>query len=118
MASGTINVQGITTVSSGNGSFSATTSWTYTGCSVNIPANCVYAIQGNAWYLASRPDAIAISTSDTNVNSQVSNGGNNGAMGSCSYVGYTSMAFTAYLWAKYSANGINSVNLVGWYMPK
>jgi len=91
----------------------------YTGCSFTIPANCVYAIEGCAWYLASRPEYVALCTSDTNVNAQLANCANAGLMASVGYVGNTGTnPTTIYLWAKYGGTGTNSVQLSGWYIHK
>ena len=120
MASGTISVNGRPqTFSVGEGSFAAEAVAKYTGCSYTIPANSIYAVEGCAWYLASRPEYVALCTSDTNVNAQLANGGNAALMASVGYIGSTSSSsLTIYLWAKYAGTGSNSVQLNGWYMPK
>ena len=118
MATGTIaKPYEIHTFNYGKSDFSATSAWKYTGLTVTIPANCAFVIQGTGWYNGSRPEALAICTSSTSINAQVSNGANNGASATVTYAGYiASQSTTYYLWAKYGSDATNSVNISGWYI--
>ena len=100
-----------------NSNFNASTSFQYTGVSIQIPAGYAAIISAKALYINSRPNSVAICGSSTNVNAQIANGSNFGVMANATAFHSTSTGATLYLWAKYDGTGINSVEMKGVYFP-
>ena len=104
-------------VEASNSSFEATTSWKYTGVSLQIPARHTFIGEAHAYYNNNSPVAVAMCDSSTNVNAQFANGGINGASAYASFVRASLGGSTVYLWAKYGGTGINTVGISGLLIP-
>ena len=108
-------LSGATTVSD-SGSVSNTTTFSYTGKSVTIPANKVYVITANCFFTNAVPVAIGIVNSPTSQYGVLSSGVYGAITASCTCCGKTGNSpQTFYLWAKYESASNNNCNISGVY---
>lgn len=94
------------------------TSLSYTGTSVTIPANCFYSLTFKAVFNNSKPQLIGVSTSSSTYREIVSNAAGQ-HFASVSYSNKTgSSAETFYVWAQYPSANQNNIGITGFYIPQ
>lgn len=94
------------------------TSLSYTGTSVTIPANCFYSLTFKAVFNNSKPQLIGVSTSSSTYREIVSNASGQ-HFASVSYSNKTgSSAETFYVWAQYPSANQNNIGITGFYIPQ
>lgn len=91
--------------------------WAYSGLTVTIPANCIFAVYAQNVWSSAQPDGIAIqfgsnASPDTRPFETCAMGN-----GVTSYGGYTPSGMTLYVYVKNNGLSANLVYLLGWYMP-
>ena len=91
----------------------SSTSLSYTGLSVSIPANSNYAINFALRFSNSAPQEILISTSQTSMLPYQVYAHSESGVASVS--GRTDSAITLYLWGRYNGETENGVLIDGWY---
>lgn len=104
----------LTNINQTNYSFSAQTTLSATGLSIEIPANSNFSIMVNLIFVNSSPQEVAISTSNSSLNER--NTVYRSETAFASFSGRTgSSAATFYVWAKYNVAASNFLYYSGWY---
>ena len=97
-------------------SFTSNTSLAYTGASITIPANCIYAFLASAMFINSSPKIVSIGKSSTSSPSILAAEYVN-TSASASLVGTTgNSAVTFYIWAQYNSASENRIDIDGFYI--
>ena len=94
--------------------FTSSSTTSYTGVSITIPAGKSFAIRADAQYNTKEPKEIYLVRSDSSIAEKfrIMAGGE---VGSCSVSGYAAANITLYVWAKYGGAGSNTIGLYGFY---
>lgn len=99
-------------------SITTSTTLTYTGVSVTIPAGKEFAILVKATYRNNEPLEIALSTSNSAIRTYNTVARSDSAS-TISFAGYTDASYigslTLYVWAKYASSGSNDIDVSGYY---
>ena len=103
--------------------FTSSTSYSYTGVSFTIPANCQFVVTVVAQYQNGAPQEVGINTTTNNdlytVAHQTVSSNHNDAELSCTWSGQTdSSSITRYVWAKYASAASNAIIINGFYIPQ
>ena len=103
-----------------NDTFTSSTSFTYTGSNITIPANSYFTITATFWYVNGQPVNAALMGSSTSTGSPYCTAESSNNLVSCTYSGYTTSSVrTLHAWAKYDrANTTNAVRYEGFYIQK
>ena len=93
------------------------TTLSYTGITFTIPAYCAFAVWVECYYTNSEAKEVAISSSNTSINSWQTRARVTDA-NSCSFAGYSDDSEKPiFVWARYSSAKKNRIRVHGWYMP-
>lgn len=94
----------------------SSTTYAYTGVSVDIPVGSCYVITAIAYYNYGSPVSIGIGLSDTRADYiKTSSTGANGSA-SCTFSGFAPENIMLYVWASYNNVSRNTIYLRGFYL--
>ena len=96
--------------------FASSASLSYTGCSVTIPENSIYAMLIELVFMSSQPKEIAISYSDSSL-TVYNTVFRSDECSTASICGLTTFAATFHIWARYDGAATNRLSIKGWHMP-
>lgn len=94
----------------------SSTTYSYTGVRIDIPANCIYSVMATAVYLANSPSRCAITSSSTSGSTLPCSNNESGGHKTVCVNGYASSALSLYVWAQYAGAGANRIDTDGFYI--
>lgn len=100
----------------GNTAITSSTTYSYTGVRIDIPANSIYSVMATAVYLDNSPSRCAITSSSTSGSTLPCSNNESGGHKTVCVNGYVSSAISLYVWAQYAGAGANRIDTDGYYI--